>query len=255
MRLAFPPLLMEPSPQVSSAMRISRSGVAPGRPGAWATPPPAPSRRRLTLHGGFAVLDRQQRHLHDRAQALGFADLHSYLAARCQQASLAQLAGELGTTTLVVRHLLDHAALQPPPGPAAAARQRRHSTDQQLTQRAAALGFANLKEYLVERVATRAWPLSRVARELGVHPATVADRLDQHGLRRQRPTAGHQRAAQRRAATWAAKRRARLAELGFRELAGYLHDRVAQGWSERRIRAELRVGRAWLVQRLAQLGL
>src|SRR6266536_2653897 len=169
----------DPLCRIAAATR-ARS-PATGRPGAWATPPPAPSRRRLTLHGGFAVLDRQQRHLHDRAQALGFADLHSYLAARCQQASLAQLAGELGTTTLVVRHLLDHAALQPPPGPAAAARQRRHSTDQQLTQRAAALGFANLKEYLVERVARRAWPLARVAAELGVHPSTVADRLARYG--------------------------------------------------------------------------
>ena len=48
------------------------------------------------------VIDAQQRRLHDRAIAQGFADLDGYLTARCQQqASLAQLASELATTTVV----------------------------------------------------------------------------------------------------------------------------------------------------------
>jgi len=161
------------------------------------------------------VVDSQQRHLQDRAHALGFADLHGYLRARCQQqASLAQLAGELGTTTLIAGRLLDCAGLQPLPPPLAAARQRRRATDQRLSLRAAELGFATLEAYLADRVAQRAWPLRQVAREFGMHPATVADRLVQHGLRRQQPTAGHQRAAARRAARWAAQRQARLAGLG-----------------------------------------
>jgi hypothetical protein len=47
-----------------------------------------------------------------------------------------------------------------------------------------------------------------------------------------------------------------LAELGFTDLAGYLKRRhVEQGWWIRRIRAELRVGRRWLVAELARLGL
>jgi len=214
-------------------------------------------RCRLTLNDGFAVIDRQQRHLHDRAHTLGFADLHGYLQARSQQqAGLAQLADELGTTTLVVRHLLDQAALQPPPPPLAAARQRRRTTDQQLTQQATTLGFATLKAYLADRVVQRAWPLARVARELGVHPATVGDRLARHGLRRRGPTAGHHRAAQRRAARWAATRQARLAELGFGDLTAYLHARhVQQGWSIRRMRAELRVDRAWLETGMDRLGI
>jgi hypothetical protein len=55
---------------------------------------------------------------------------------------------------------------------------------------------------------------------------------------------------------WQARRTARLAELGFTDLAGYLKRRyVEQGWSIRRIRAELRVGRRWLVAELARLGL
>ncbi len=123
--------------------------------------------------------------------------------------------------------------------------------------RAAELGFANLKEYLADRVARRAWPLRQLAAELGMHPATVGDRLDRHGLHRRGPAAGHQRAAQRRAATWAAKRQARLAELGFTSLEGYLRARRAgQGWwSVRRMRAELGVNRAWLVGELDRLGI
>jgi hypothetical protein len=55
---------------------------------------------------------------------------------------------------------------------------------------------------------------------------------------------------------WQARRTARLAELGFTDLAGYLKRRnVEQDWSIRRIRAELRVGRRWLVAELARLGL
>ncbi len=203
------------------------------------------------------MLARQQRRLHERVHALGFADLHSYLQARCQQhASLAQLAAELGTTTLDIRRLLDHAGLQPPPPPVTVARQRRRATDQQLTLRAAEAGFASLEAYLADRVATRAWPLARVAQELGVHPATVGDRLDQHGLRRQRPTAGHQRAATRRAAKWAAQRQARLAGLGFTDVEEYLRARrVGQGWSVRRMRAELRVSRPWLEEGMDRLAI
>ena len=137
-----------------------------------------------------------------------------------------------------------------------AARQHRHATDRQLTRRAAELGFGNLETYLADRVARRAWPLRQLARELGMHPATVGDRLHRHGLRRWRPTAGHQRAAQRQAARCAAKRQARLAGLGFADVEGYLRARrVGQGWSVRRMRAELRVRRAWLASAMDRLGI
>jgi len=47
-----------------------------------------------------------------------------------------------------------------------------------------------------------------------------------------------------------------LAELGFGDLAGYLQARrVEQGWSVKRMRAELGVGRGWLVGELPRLGL
>jgi len=55
---------------------------------------------------------------------------------------------------------------------------------------------------------------------------------------------------------WQAQRQARLAKLGFTDLASYLQTRMIQeGWSIRRMRAELRVSRSWLVEQLLQLGL
>ncbi len=87
-----------------------------------------------------------------------------------------------------------------------------------------------------------------------MHPGTVRDRLDQHGLPRQRATRRPPRAIQRQRACWAAKRQARLATLGFADVEEFLRGRrVKQGWSLRRMLAELRVGSAWLKDQMAQL--
>jgi hypothetical protein len=57
------------------------------------------------------------------------------------------------------------------------------------------------------------------------------------------------------AEAWQARRAARLRELGFTDLAGYLRVRhVEQGWSVRRMRTELGVGKAWLVGEMHRLG-
>src|SRR6266540_2258271 len=230
MRAGSPPSLVRPFSQVSSSMQVSRSGAAPGRPGACIAPPPALTPRRLSVSGGFAVIDQRQRRLHDHARDQGFADLGSYLQARCQRhASPAQLASELGTTTTVVHHLLATAGITAPPRRVSAARKRRTTTDQQLAARAAELGFASLGEYLTDRAMTRRWPSTMIASELGVQPGTVRDRLDQHRL-------------------------ARLAELGFADVAAYLQlRRVQQGSSLRRMLAELQVGSAWLKGQMARL--
>jgi hypothetical protein len=59
---------------------------------------------------------------------------------------------------------------------------------------------------------------------------------------------------QRQIACWAAKRQARLAELGFTDVEGYLRvRRVEQGWSLRRILAELQVSSAWLKDQMQRL--
>ena len=141
----------------------------------------------LIVSGGFTVIDGQQRRLHDHANTLGFSDLHSYLEARCRDdASLAQLAGELDTTVHVVWSLLDQAGIHRSPRPARSARHRRHATDQRLTKRGVQLGFASLQAYLADRVAEQAWPIGQVADELGMHRDTVRDRLDRYGLRYRR---------------------------------------------------------------------
>jgi hypothetical protein len=101
---------------------------------------------------------------------------------------------------------------------------------------------------------TRRWPSTSIASELGVHPGTVRDRLDQHSLPRQRASARPRRAIQRQTECWAAKRQARLAGLGFADVEEYLRlRRVAQGWSLRRMLTELRVGSAWLKDQMQRL--
>jgi hypothetical protein len=102
----------------------------------------------------------------------------------------------------------------------------------------------------------RRWASTSVADELGVHPATVRDRLDQHGLPRQRAARRPHRAIQRQRACWAARRWARLVGLGFVDIEGYLRvRRVEQGWSLRRMLAELQVGSAWLKRQTTRLGI
>ncbi len=205
------------------------------------------------------VVDGQQRRLQDRAIELGFTDLRAYVAACSQQQSLGQLARELTTTTTVISSLLDQAGLAPPPQPELSAQGRRRSTEQRLAARAAQLGFPTLHAYLTDRVSGQAWPLAQVAGELGTHVRTVRRLLDHHQIRRTRQTAAQRevgvRARSAQARVWQAQRQARLAQLGFTDLASYLHTRVVrQGWSIRRMRAELRVSRAWLVGQMDHLG-
>jgi hypothetical protein len=160
----------------------------------------------------------------------------------------------LPPTITVVRRLLDRAGLAPWPRRVTAAHTRRSSTDQQLTTRAAELGFASLQDYVADRATARRWPTTSIASELGVQPATVRDRLDQHRLPRSRATRRPYRATARQAACWAAKRQARLAELGFASVEEYLRvRRVEQGWSLRRMLTELQVGSACLKDQMHRL--
>jgi hypothetical protein len=124
----------------------------------------------------------------------------------------------------------------------------------------AALGFADVQAYLADRVVEQAWLLAEVAAELEAHRLTVQRLLDRHGIRRARRTAMERAASESgrrvQAVGWQARRTARLAELGFADLADYVRARhVEQGWSVKWMRAELRVGRRWLVGELARRGL
>ena len=139
------------------------------------------------------------------------------------------------------------------------AAQRRRYTEERIAACVAQLGFADVGTYLVDRVVEQAWLLAEVAAELGAHRVTVRRLLERHGIRRVRRTPAERAAAEsgRRVQSvgWQARRVARLTELGFADLAGYLRARhVEQGWSVKRMRAELGVGRTWLVGELAPAG-
>jgi len=192
---------------------------------------------------------------------LGFESLRGYLQARCDAgASIPRIATELGVGDWQVQAALTRSKVRLAPHTQRLAAQRHRYTEQRIAARVARLGFADVGAYLTDRVVQQAWLLAEVAAELGAHRLTVRRLLDRHGIRRVRRTSAERAAAAAgrrvQAVSWQARRAARLAELGFQDLAGYLKARhVEQGWSVKRMRAELGVGRRWLVGELARLGL
>jgi transposase len=188
--------------------------------------------------------------------------LAAYLADRYvdQEHSLQGIADELGTTRAVVTGLRDELGIRSHRGVRARGRSRQAGNEQTAATRAAALGFNDLRGYLADRYTTKGWTISEIAIELGVGEK-VAKRLRRAlGVTRSRATARVAAAAQRgrarQAALAAQRRQARLVELGFDDLPGYLADRVGgRGWSQRRVVTELRVGREWLRREAAGLGL
>jgi transposase len=204
------------------------------------------------MHAGFPLLDPGRRRLEYWARALGFADLATFLTDRYvgKEHSLLAIADELGTTPAVVTGLRDGLGVQSHLGIRARGRSRQAGNEQAATASAAALGFDDLRGYLVDRFTTKGWTLSQIAAELGVGEKVVkrlrrALAVTRH-LATPRVAAAAQRGRARQAELAARRRQARLAELGFDDLAGYLADRVGRGWSLRRVRAELHVNAAWL---------
>jgi AraC-like DNA-binding protein len=235
--------------------------VAPGTTKAWVTPRPAATSRQLVIQGGFLVDDGRVRRLERRAGQLGFADPRGYLQARCDAGhSVPGLAQELGVSEWIVTQALATLGVVLPPRPERLARQRRRHAKERIGARVAELGFADVRAYLEDRLIEREWLLAEVAAELAADRRTVRRLLQQLGVQRRRRTARQLAVSERgrrvQSVSWQARRAARLAELGFADLGGYLHARyVEQGWSIKRIRAELQVGRNWLVAQMARLGL
>jgi len=203
----------------------------------------------------------RDRRLEERARWHGFEDLRGYLQARCDTGhSVPRIAAELEVRDWQVGAALARLGVRLAPRQQRLAQQRRRYTEQRIAARVAALGFADVGAYLADRVMQRRWLLVEVAAELAAHRLTVRRLLERHGIRRigrtPRERAASDDGRRVQAVGWQARRAARLAELGFEDLAGYLRARhVAQGWAVRRMRAELRVGRRWLVGELARLGL
>jgi hypothetical protein len=224
-------------------------------------PRPAETPRRLLLEDGFRVDGGRDRCLDERARLLGFESLRAYLQARCDAGhSVPGIGAELGVGDWQVQAALARSGVRLAPRSQRLAAQRRRYTQERIAARVAALGFPDVGAYLVDRVLERAWLPAEVAAELGAHRLTVRRLLHRHGIRRVRRTTAERAAAESgrrvQAVGWQARRAARLAELGFADLAGYLQARrVEQGWSIKRMRAELGVGRRWLVGEMRRLGL
>jgi hypothetical protein len=159
-----------------------------------------------------------------------------------------RIAAELGVRDWQVQAALTRSRVRLAPRPQRLAAQRRRHTQERIAARVAAMGFTNVRAYLIDRVVEQAWLLADVAAELAAHRLTVRRLLDRYGIRRVRRTPAEWAASEsgRRVQSmgWQAQRAARLAELGFGDLAAYLQARhLEQGWSVKRMRAELRVGR------------
>jgi AraC-like DNA-binding protein len=235
--------------------------VCPGTTKAWVTPRPAETPRQLVIHGGFFVDGGRTRRLQQRARRLGFAELRGYLQTRCDIGhSVPGLAQELGVSEWIVTQAITTLGITLPPRPERLARQRRRHAEERITKQVAALGIVDVRAYLEDRLIGREWLLVEVAAELAADPRTVRRLMQQAGVTRVRRTARQVAAGERgrrvQSVSWQQRRAARLEALGFADLAGYLQRRyLEQGWSIKHMRAELQVGRNWLVAQMARLGL
>jgi hypothetical protein len=199
--------------------------------------------------------------LEQRARALGYADLRGHLQARCDSGhSVPGLAHDLGVSEWTVTQALATLGIVLPPRPQRLARLRRRYAEQRIAARVATLGFADVQAYLKNRLLKREWLLADAAAELAADRRTVRQLMQQAGVTRARRTAKQLAVGERgrrvQSASWQDRRAARLQELGFADLGGYLQRRYQeQGWPVKRMRAELRVGYNWLVAQMGQLGL
>jgi AraC-like DNA-binding protein len=250
----------QPSAELALTASTVETVVAPGTTKTWATLGPAETPRRLVIQGGFVVDDGRSRRLQQRARDLGYADLRGYRRARCDAGySVPALAGELAVSEWTVSQALATQRITLPSRPQQLARQRRRFAQQRIATLVADLGFADIRAYLQDRLIRQEWLLADIAAELGAHRATVRRLMQQAGVRRVRRTARQvvagERGRQVQSVSWQARRAARLEELGFADLGGYLQRRyLEQRWPINRMRAELGVGRGWLVAEMARLG-
>jgi hypothetical protein len=143
-------------------------------------------------------LQGRRRHHHQldlQARRLGFATLRACLQALLDDGwSIPQLATHLHTTQPAIRRAITDHHIPQPSRREQLARQRQRAAHQRAAVRAAELGFAGVRAYLLDRVVTQAWPLAAVAAELGAARSTLRRLLAQHQVRRVAPTR-RQRAA------------------------------------------------------------
>jgi hypothetical protein len=245
-------------PDLCGALRIVVGGATGN---AWANPPPAETLIGWSSRADFGSTVAAIGTWRSAPECWGLRACMGYLQARCDAGhSVPRIATELEVGDWQVQAALTWSGVRLAPCRQRLATQRRRHTEQRIAARVAALGFADAGAYLADRVLQQGWLLAAVAAELAAHRLTVRRLLDRHGIRRVRRTPGERAASESgrrvQAVGWRARRAARLAELGFQDLAGYLKARyVEEGWSVKRMRVELGVGHRWLVGELARLGL
>jgi AraC-like DNA-binding protein len=179
------------------------------------------------------VDDGHTRRLQQRVRRLGYPDLRGYLQTRCDTGhSIPGLAQELGESEWTVTQVIATLGVVLPPRRQRLALQRRRHAQDRIAARVAELGFAEVRAYLEDRLIEQERLLADVAAELAADRRTVRRLMQQAGVQRCRRTtrqvAVAERGRQVQSVSWQARRAARLAELGFADLAGYLQRRYVE---------------------------
>ncbi|MFC0107467.1 hypothetical protein [Kibdelosporangium aridum] len=109
------------------------------------------------------------------------------------------------------------------------------------------LGFADVADYLTDRHFVRHETVWAIAAETGFSRKAVESALARHGLTR-RPHARKRNALRQRADAVADR-------FGFADIAAYLADRRAAGWSWQAIAREAGQPQTWIRRRAREAGL
>jgi AraC-like DNA-binding protein len=179
------------------------------------------------------------------AGGAGYPDIGALVLARAADgASLAAIGREAGLpANWLSRHLADVA----PAASAAVRPMRARRWDVAWRPALDRLGYRDVPSYLRERHLAWHWTVSAIAAEVGVSHHAVASALRRHGLDPAAHAAKRHAARQRAAAV--------AARAGFGDIAGYLTQRRAAGWTWRAIATESGQPPSWIRRQAAACGL
>jgi AraC-like DNA-binding protein len=179
------------------------------------------------------------------ARGAGYPDIGALVLARAADgASLAAISREVRLpANWLSRHLADVA----PAASAAVRPMRPRRWDVPWRPALDRLGYRDVPSYLRERHLTQHWTVTAIAAEVGLSHHAVASALIRHGLDRT-AHAAKRHAARQRAADVAAR-------AGFGDIAGYLTQRRAAGWTWQAIAAESGQPPSWIRRQAAACGL
>jgi AraC-like DNA-binding protein len=179
------------------------------------------------------------------ARGAGYPDIGAVVLARTADgASLAAISRELG---LPANWLSRHLAHVAPAASAATRSMRARRWDAPWRPALDRLGYRDVPSYLRERHLTQHWTVTAIAAEAGLSHHAVGSALSRHGLDRTAHAAKRHASRQRAAAV--------AARAGFGDIAGYLTQRHAAGWTWQAIAAESGQPPSWIRRQAAACGL